>query len=536
MPKKSSKKGSKKGNKKQAPAAETRLIPHAAPNLTDLLELAKRGKRSDVHQYLSAGGSANVLVEINVQRWETGRGSEVLHSVEQVGLVPLLSGVAALRHSEAAASIKLLLEAGAVVDPISSNDVTLEHTALMVACSWPHNLQAVHALLQGGADPCHQANGDGITALHLAASAGLTDTCAALHEASSGRALELKGSGDGLSATALSAACAMEQYAVVKLLCELGADVNHASVTGNTPLMVAAQAQDTSILQFLLQQDGIEVNRRNRNGCTALMGAAAVGSVTAVKLLLQHGADACVTTNKGYSAVFDAVAGGHLHVLQLLVQHGAAVTTTTDRGYTLLMHAATSNQQRVAEHLINAGISVHAADALGATALHWAALSANSGTETMRVLLAHGADVNACDTKCCIPLHFAALRGLLDKAEALLAASADVLHCDVLGATALHMAIDTSQVTVVERLLEHGADAVLNTLQCKMWDNGCYVPALMMCNDTATLKLLLAAGADVHAVTCCGYTCLHIAAKYIYSAPVVCLLIEQLLIRAAQQA
>jgi ankyrin repeat protein len=86
----------------------------------------------------------------------------------------------------------------------------------------------------------------------------------------------------------------------------------------------------------------------------------------------------------------------------------------------------------------------------------------------------------------------------------------------------------------------------------------------MLCEDTAILKLLLAAGADVHAVTSSGYTCLHIAAKYSYTAPVVCLLIkagadmhalnsdgktaaelahdagntliEQLLIRAAQQA
>jgi hypothetical protein len=47
---------------KTTPAAETTLVPHRAPNLTDLLERAKRGKLCDVQQYLSAGGSASVLV------------------------------------------------------------------------------------------------------------------------------------------------------------------------------------------------------------------------------------------------------------------------------------------------------------------------------------------------------------------------------------------------------------------------------------------------------------------------------------------
>jgi ankyrin repeat protein len=77
------------------------------------------------------------------------------------------------------------------------------------------------------------------------------------------------------------------------------------------------------------------------------------------------------------------------------------------------------------------------------------------------------------------------------------------------------------------------------------------------------LKLLLAADADVHAVTRRGDTCLHIAAHHSYPVPVLCMLIkagadlhavnrkgktaaevahdssntllEQLLIRAAQQ-
>jgi hypothetical protein len=118
MPKKSSKKGSKKAT----PAAETTLVSHRAPNLTDLLECAQRGKLSDVQQYLEAGGSADVLVKVLVQHKVRRDGSSGLPA-QQLGLVPLLFSVAGSRHSEAAASIKLLLHAGAAVDAITSTAI-----------------------------------------------------------------------------------------------------------------------------------------------------------------------------------------------------------------------------------------------------------------------------------------------------------------------------------------------------------------------------------------------------------------------------
>eukprot|EP00953_Heterococcus_sp_UTEX-ZZ885_P009352 5520-Heterococcus_DN1.PRE.2 len=48
----------------------------------------------------------------------------------------------------------------------------------------------------------------------------------------------------------------------------------------------------------------------------------------------------------------------------------------------------------------------------------------------------------------------------------------------------------------------------------------------MMCSLVDTLILLLAAGADIHVANDVGDTCLHIAARHNYKAPVVCLLIK----------
>jgi hypothetical protein len=53
----------------------------------------------------------------------------------------------------------------------------------------------------------------------------------------------------------------------------------------------------------------------------------------------------------------------------------------------------------------------------------------------------------------------------------------------------------------VKLLLEHGAGTAINNLQCNMCTCCGRASALMVCTDTAVLKLLLTAGADVHVTT-----------------------------------
>jgi ankyrin repeat protein len=50
--------------------------------------------------------------------------------------------------------------------------------------------------------------------------------------------------------------------------------------------------------------------------------------------------------------------------------------------------------------------------------------------------------------------------------------------------------------------------------------------AIMICEQPAHHKLLLAAGADVHKSTDRGNTALHVAAVHKFAAPVLCLLIK----------
>jgi ankyrin repeat and SOCS box protein 5 len=148
----------------------------------------------------------------------------------------------------------------------------------------------------------------------------------------------------------------------------------------------------------------------------------------------------------------------------------------------------------------------------------------------IELLLANGADVNKHTVHNETALAIAAKSGKLQCARVLIAAGADVnvVSCD--GATSLHAAVTNCHSAVAQLLLQHGGAVVMNSYvpsQCANGADRCDgVTALMMCTTSDTLKVALAAGADVHAATGSGDTCLHRAAAHMMPAPVVCLLIK----------
>jgi ankyrin repeat protein len=499
----------KKARSSQAPTAERSLVLHTSPQLAELL-VKRGGKVSALQEYLSKGGSHSATIEISA-----GKSMSLLCW-------------SALRHN--AECIRLLLEAGADPNSTAASVDDQVRSALSVACVLPGGEKAVEVLLNGGADPCYQAS-DGSSALHIAAAVGLLEQCRLLVAAGASRVLELElqeAKDSGVGVTAVLYACIKQHTAVVQLLHSLGADLNSADALGLKPLGVAAGDGNVPLLCYLLQQQEVEVNKQfGPQRDTALHCAAKCGSAEAVQLMLDHGADPRIENDKGMSPVFAAAAGGHLQVLQLLVQHGCSVTAkATQRECTLLMLACFAGRTQVAEFLIAQGLSVQATDGMQYTALHHAA-ACPSSTECIKLLLAYGAAVNAAtEPNARTALHLAATAGAVQNAAVLIAAGADVMRTDACGSTCLHLAVQHSHSVMVVLALEHGAAAVVSTMQCTLCECCGPVSALVQCKDAAVLQVLLAAGGDVSAVTSKGDTCLHVAARHGYAAPVVCLLIK----------
>ena len=155
------------------------------------------------------------------------------------------------------------------------------------------DVAAVKALLKEGADP-NSAEGDGLTALHLAAQEGNLEIAKLLLGARANVEAKTR-----IGAyTPLHLASGSGQALVVRALIEAGADpAAVTTTTGVTPLHLAARAINGEAAVRTLLERGAPVNaRESKAGQTPLMFAAAAGRTAAIRELIAHGADAGMRT------------------------------------------------------------------------------------------------------------------------------------------------------------------------------------------------------------------------------------------------
>jgi ankyrin repeat protein len=152
---------------------------------------------------------------------------------------------------------------------------------------------AVRSLLAEGADP-NVAQGDGLTALHVAAQEGNLEIAEVLLDA--GARIEAQTRIGGY--TPLHLASGGAHASVVGALLEAGANTGAvATTTGVTPLHLAARAfNGEGVVKALLERGALVNVRESAAGQTALMFAAAYGRTASVRELLSHGADPAIST------------------------------------------------------------------------------------------------------------------------------------------------------------------------------------------------------------------------------------------------
>lgn len=153
--------------------------------------------------------------------------------------------------------------------------------------------EAVQTLLAGGADPS-RAQGDGMTALHMAALEGHGDVVGVLLTAGA----EVGATTRIGAYTPLHLASQAGHGAVVRSLLESGADANLATTnSGATPLHLAARVVAGEDAVAALLEHGAGANAREGSaGQTPLMFAASYSRAPAIQVLLKHGADPNVAT------------------------------------------------------------------------------------------------------------------------------------------------------------------------------------------------------------------------------------------------
>jgi uncharacterized protein len=360
------------------------------------------------------------------------------------------------------------------------------------------DLAAVKAMLQSGGD-VNAAQGDGMTALHWAASRG--DAAMAQMLLSAGANVRATTRLGGI--TALHLASQGGHASVVAALIAGGAEPNLATTTGATALMLAARAGNTDTVTRLVET-GADVNAKEKGfGQTALMIAAGLDRADVVKLLLSKGADwkaaSAIADLTSLTSVMDDGSGRPQQQ-----QAGGGVPGVT-RGY------------RYNELIGTQG---------GLTALHFAARQ--GGASAARALVDGGADVDVLSPgDKASPLLTAVINGHFDLAAYFIDKGANPNLASDAGVTPLYAVVNVqwapiaaypqprahlqqtrTYLDVMQLLLDRGADPNARVRR-KVWYSGYNFDQsgvdeagatpfwrAAYAADVAAMKLLIAHGAD----------------------------------------
>ena len=190
-------------------------------------------------------------------------------------------------------------------------------------------------------------------------------------------------------------------------------------VEGDTAMHLAVRRGHRVIVEMLLSLKA-HVDAVNASGMTPLHCAAMQADTDIARVLLDGGATTEAQDTKGWTPLHQAVMKGHCQMVELLLDRGARVAARDFEDNTPLHYAAKAGSERMVDLLASAGAQVNDRNRQDRTPLHSAIIGADHSaaghvdpqqrlhrettTQTIKLLLALGADPNAVDARGETPL------------------------------------------------------------------------------------------------------------------------------------
>ena len=208
----------------------------------------------------------------------------------------------------------------------------------------------------------------------------------------------------------------------------------------------AATAGDVSRVKEMLHHDPSLARAKDQNGVSVMMKATYYGKKDVVTALLDSGVEL---------DVFEAAATGQTAGLRELVGNDPSlVNAYSPDGFTPLGFAVFFSQPESVKALLDAGADVNLPSRESMKVTPLASAAAAKQTELARVLIAHGANVNARGATGHVPLHEAAANGTVELVKLLIDSGAAVNAKTDDGKTPLDFAIEYKRDEVVDLLKE----------------------------------------------------------------------------------
>lgn len=237
---------------------------------------------------------------------------------------------------------------------------------------------------------------------------------------------------------------------------------------GHTPLTLSAAFGYERAVSHLLDQKDIHVNAKTSQGYSALALAAFKGHIAIVNMLLScKDVDIDSSNEQKRTPLALAAEQGHEQVVAILLEHNARANWEDCEGNTALTLAIINGHELVVQAILDRGTDLNSLDRSGYTLLHRACVSENPCIETVRLLIARGAIVNARGCRQQTPLHDACRVGNFKIVQELLDSNADISLKDLFGRTPYLVAWQNGEQKILDLL--HDRKVVPDDASLPIW-------------------------------------------------------------------
>ncbi|XP_023346201.1 serine/threonine-protein phosphatase 6 regulatory ankyrin repeat subunit B isoform X3 [Eurytemora carolleeae] len=353
-------------------------------------EFSVLAQRKDKDQYsvllLAVDGGCLDLVQLLLEHglqpqvsWKNNVGEVPLHSAARTGLKDM---------------VQTLVEHGADIDCtnglqqtplyIAAQSGKLEIVEYLLEQDADHNIwdsqrlspimiagveghvQIVRALKERGAN-IRSVDSDDLNILHLVAR---TNQSLVLQEISTYEECEnLLNANNQFDETPLHIAADAGNVDCVKILLEIGGDVDNKNEDEQTPCHLAARSGHAEVIRVILEKDKNAIFDKDEDEQTPLHIASKYQRADCLKILLENNAKVQDRNNKGWTPLDCAAAAGAFRCAEILLEYNSPVDPMDKKMTTPLHLAAQFGHSNVVELLLMNGADVTLTNLDGENAL-----------------------------------------------------------------------------------------------------------------------------------------------------------------------